>query len=151
MVKRPKTVEIIQDVFAAGGEWDTAKDNFKAEDSPAAQASALKLTPHPIPLSLSIRLLQVTVAISPPAAKVASKGNGFLRASDRKVPAGKCRISKQGREGSFSGETGSFSKRKVMRTPGRGCAVRFGAASCASCCEFLAAGVVLSFGGKVRL
>ena len=32
----------------------------------------------------------------PPPAKGASKGNGFLRASDRKVPAGKCRISKRG-------------------------------------------------------
>ena len=53
-------------------EWDTAKDNFKAEDSPAAQASALKLTPHPILLSLFIRLLQVTAAISPSAAKDAS-------------------------------------------------------------------------------
>ena len=37
-----------------------------------AQASALKLTPHPIPLSLSGRLLQVTVATSPPAAKGSS-------------------------------------------------------------------------------
>ena len=46
----------------------------------------MKLTPHPILLSLSIRLLQVTVAISLPAAKGASKGNGFLRASGRKVP-----------------------------------------------------------------
>ena len=55
-------------------EWDTAKDNFKAEDSPAAQASALKLTPHPILLSLSNRLLQVTAAISLPDAKGASKG-----------------------------------------------------------------------------
>ena len=34
----------------------------------------MKLTPHPILLSLSIRLLQVTAAISPPAAKGASKG-----------------------------------------------------------------------------
>ena len=34
----------------------------------------MKLTPHPILLSLSSRLLQVTVAISPPAAKGASKG-----------------------------------------------------------------------------
>ena len=33
----------------------------------------MKLTPHPILLSLSIRLLQVTAAISPPAAKDASK------------------------------------------------------------------------------
>ncbi|HIX48205.1 MAG TPA: hypothetical protein H9981_04225, partial [Candidatus Mediterraneibacter caccavium] len=52
-------------------------DNFKAEDSPAAQASALKLTPHPILLSLSIRLLQVTVAISPSAAKGCIKGERF--------------------------------------------------------------------------
>ena len=31
--------------------------------------------------------------------KGASKGNGFLRASDRKVPAGKCRIWKRGERG----------------------------------------------------
>ena len=37
----------------------------------------MKLTPHPILLSLSGRLLQVTVAISPPAAKGASKGPVF--------------------------------------------------------------------------
>ena len=37
----------------------------------------MKLTPHPILLSLSIRLLQVTVAISPSAAKGASKGKRF--------------------------------------------------------------------------
>ena len=92
----------------------------------------MELTPHPILLSLSIRLLQVTVAISLPAAKDSSKGTGFLRASDRKVPTGKCRISKGGREGSFSGEPESFAKRKVPRTSGRGVAVRFGPASWAS-------------------
>ena len=39
----------------------------------------MKLTPHPILLSLSGRLLQVTVAISPPAAKGASKGRFSAR------------------------------------------------------------------------
>ena len=63
-----------------------AKSNCPAEDSAPPQASAGQLTPRFLPLSLSIRLLQVTVAISPSAAKGASKGTGFLRASDRKVP-----------------------------------------------------------------
>ena len=82
-----------------------AKSNCPAEDSAPPQASAGQLTPRFLPLSLSNRLLQVTVAISPSAAKGASNGNGFLRASDWKVPADKCRISKVKRKGSFSGET----------------------------------------------
>ena len=55
MVKRPKTVEIIQDVFAAGGDM--------------AQV--------PVPLSLSGRLIQFTVALTPSAAKDAPKGTVF--------------------------------------------------------------------------
>ena len=51
-----------------------AKSNCPAEDSASPQASAGQLTPCFLPLSLSGRLLQVTVAISPPAAKGASKG-----------------------------------------------------------------------------
>ena len=50
--------------------------------------------------------------------------SGFLRASGRKVPTVKCRISKRGREGSFDGGTGSFTKQKVPWTSGRG--VSFG-------------------------
>ena len=76
-----------------------AKSNCPAEDSAPPQASAGQLTPRFLPLSLSGRLLQVTVAISPSAAKGASKGAGFLGSSDRKVPAGKCRISKGGVKG----------------------------------------------------
>ncbi len=109
-----------------------AKSNCPAEDSAPPQASAGQLTPRFLPLSLSGRLLQVTVAISPSAAKGASKGNGFLRASDRKVPAVKCRILKGGREGSFDGEKEIYTKWKVLRTSGRGLAVRFGPASWAS-------------------
>ncbi len=109
-----------------------AKSNCPAEDSAPPQASAGQLTPRFLPLSLSGRLLQVTVAISPPAANGASKGDGFLRASDRKVPAVKCRISKRGREGSFCGKTGIFIGQKMTRTSGRGSAVRFGPASWAS-------------------
>ena len=105
----------------------------------------MKLTPHPILLSLSIRLLQVTVAISLPAAKDSSKGTGFLRASDRKVPTGKCRISKGGREGSFSGEPESFAKRKVPRTSGRGGSRSIWPSKLGlSCNKFLLARVVLS-------
>ena len=51
-----------------------AKSNCPAEDSAPPQASAGQLTPHFLPLSLSGRLLQVTAAISPSAAKGASKG-----------------------------------------------------------------------------
>ena len=50
-----------------------AKSNCPAEDSAPPQASAGQLTPRFLPLSLSIRLLQVTIAISPSAAKGASK------------------------------------------------------------------------------
>ena len=50
-----------------------AKSNCPAEDSAPPQASAGQLTPRFLPLSLSNRLLQVTVAISPSAAKGASK------------------------------------------------------------------------------
>ena len=51
-----------------------AKSNCPAEDSAPPQASAGQLTPRFLPLSLSGRLLQVTVAISLSAAKGASKG-----------------------------------------------------------------------------
>ena len=54
-----------------------AKSNCPAEDSAPPQASAGQLTPRFLPLSLSCRLLQVTVAISPSAAKGASKGTVF--------------------------------------------------------------------------
>ena len=50
-----------------------AKSNCPAEDSAPPQASTGQLTPHFLPLSLSGRLLQVTAAISPSAAKGASK------------------------------------------------------------------------------
>ena len=54
-----------------------AKSNCPAEDSAPPQASSGQLTPRFLPLSLSGRLLQVTVAISPSAAKGASKGPVF--------------------------------------------------------------------------
>ena len=56
-----------------------AKSNCPAEDSAPPQASAGQLTPRFLPLSLSGRLLQVTVAISPSAAKGASKGRFSAR------------------------------------------------------------------------
>ena len=56
-----------------------AKSNCPAEDSAPPQASAGQLTPCFLPLSLSGRLLQVTVAISPSAAKGASKGRFSAR------------------------------------------------------------------------
>ena len=50
-------------------------------------------------------------------------------AAGGRSPAGKCRISKGGSEGSFSGETGSFNKQKVPWTSERELAVRFDPAS----------------------
>ena len=76
-----------------------AKSNCPAEDSAPPQASAGQLTPRFLPLSLSGRLLQVTVAISPSAAKGASKGAGFLRASDRKAPQTNAGFRKVGERG----------------------------------------------------
>ena len=76
-----------------------AKNNCPAEDSAPPQASAGQLTPRFLPLSLSGRLLQVTVAISPSAAKGASKGAGFLRASDRKAPQTNAGFRKVGERG----------------------------------------------------
>ena len=112
-------------------EWDTAKDNSKEEDSPSAQASALELTPHPILLSLSNRLLQVTAAISLPAAKGASKGrfSVYIRSEG---PHSQMQDFETGRKGSFSGKTESFFRQKIRRTSGRGLAVRFGSASFAA-------------------
>jgi len=97
-----------------------AKSNCPAEDSAPPQASAGQLTPRFLPLSLSGRLLQVTVAISPPAAKGASKGNGFLRASDRKVPAGKCRIRKLGERGASMAEQEALPNGSCHGLPGEG-------------------------------
>ena len=57
-----------------GFKGSMAKSNCPAEDSAPPQASAGQLTPRFLSLSLTIRLLQVTVAISPSAAKGASKG-----------------------------------------------------------------------------
>ena len=58
-----------------------------------AQASALKLTPHSIPLSLSNRLFQVTAATSPPAQKAPQIGPRFSTFNQPEVPTAKCRIS----------------------------------------------------------
>ena len=70
-----------------------AKSNCPAEDSAPPQASAGQLTPRFLPLSLSGRLLQVTVAISPSAAKGASKGpDKFLPARVVLSFGGKVRV-----------------------------------------------------------
>ena len=57
--------------------WEKLPDSIATHWGADGQASAGQLTPRFLPLSLSIRLLQVTVAISPPAAKGASKGPVF--------------------------------------------------------------------------
>ena len=109
-----------------------AKSNCPAEDSASPQASAGQLTPCFLPLSLSGRLLQVTVAISPPAAKGASKGTvvcahpigsspqtnaGFQKVGERGVSAAKQKLKPSG---------------SSDWTSGRGSSVRFGPASWSS-------------------
>ncbi len=54
--------------------WEKLPDSIATHWGADGQASAGQLTPRFLPLSLSIRLLQVTAAISPSAAKGASKG-----------------------------------------------------------------------------
>ena len=80
------------------------------------------------------------------------KGDGFLRASDRKVPAGKCRILKGGREGGFDGEAEIKTKRQ-FRLDFRERVSRsiWPSKQGLSCYRILPARGILSFGGKVRL
>ena len=99
-----------------------AKKQLSAEDSAPPQASAGQLTPRFLPLSLSDRLLQVTVAISPSAAKGASKG-WFSARIRSEGPRRQMQDFERWVKGSFSGETRSFSNRKEPRTSGRGLAV----------------------------
>ena len=49
--------------------WEKLPDSIATHWGADGQASAGQLTPRFLPLSLSNRLLQVTVATSPPAAK----------------------------------------------------------------------------------
>ena len=97
-----------------------AKSNCPAEDSAPPQASAGQLTPRFLPLSLSGRLLQVTVAISPSAAKVASKGAGFLRASDRKTPQANAGFRKLGERGASTAEQEALPNGSCHGLPGEG-------------------------------
>ena len=100
-----------------------AKSNCPAEDSAPPQASAGQLTPRFLPLSLSGRLLQVTVAISPSAAKGASKGPvfwvhptgrspqanaGFRKVGERGASAAKQEILPIGRNRGLPGEDPPF-------------------------------------------
>ena len=59
--------------------WEKLPDSIATHWGADGQASAGQLTPRFLPLSLSIRLLQVTAAISPSAAKGASKGRFSAR------------------------------------------------------------------------
>ena len=109
-----------------------AKSNCPAEDSAPPQASAGQLTPRFLPLSLSGRLLQVTVAISPSAAKGASKGTVFCAHPIGRSPQANAGFQKVGERGA------SAAKQKLKPSgssdwiSGRGLAVRFGPASWAS-------------------
>ena len=124
-----------------------AKSNCPAEDSAPPQTSAGQLTPRFLPLSLSGRLLQVTAAISPSAAKGASKGTvfcahpigrspqanaGFQKVGERGASAAKEKFKLSGSSVWTSGRGLAVRSGSSVWTSGRGLAVRFGAASRAS-------------------
>ena len=109
-----------------------AKSNCPAEDSAPPQASAGQLTPRFHPLSLSGRLLQVTVAISPPAAKGASKGPVFCAHPIGRSPQSNAGFRKLDERGASVAKQKFKLSGSSVWTSGRGLAVRFGAASCAS-------------------
>ena len=102
-----------------------AKSNCPAEDSAPPQASAGQLTPRFLPLSLSGRLLQVTVAISPSAAKGASKGPVFWVHPIGRSPQANAGFRKLDERGASTAE-------KFV-----------------SCCMFLPVGERVSFAGRV--
>ena len=109
-----------------------AKSNCPAEDSAPPQASAGQLTPRFLPLSLSGRLLQVTIAISPPAAKGASKGPVFCAHPIGRSPQSNAGFRKLDERGASVAKQKFKLSGSSVWTSGRGLAVRFGAASCAS-------------------
>ena len=82
--------------------------------------------------SLSDRLLQVTVAISPSAAKGASKGTVFCAHPIRRSPQANAGFQKVGERGASAAKEKFKLSGSSVWTSGRGLAVRFGAASRAS-------------------
>ena len=81
-----------------------AKSNCPAEDSAPPQASAGQLTPRFLPLSLSGRLLQVTVAHIPVRRERRIKGAGFLGFIRSEGPRRQMQdFEKVGERGSFNG------------------------------------------------
>ena len=109
-----------------------AKSNCPAEDSAPPQASAGQLTPRFLPLSLSGRLLQVTVAISPSAAKGASKGSVFCAHPIGRSPQANAGFQKAGERGASAAKQKLKPSGSSDWTSGRGLAVRFGPASWSS-------------------
>ena len=109
-----------------------AKSNCPAEDSAPPQASAGQLTPRFLPLSLSGRLLQVTVAISPSAAKGASKGPVFCAHPIGRSPQANAGFQKVGERGASAAKQKLKPSGSSDWTSGRGLAVRFGPASWSS-------------------
>ena len=129
-----------------------AKSNCPAEDSAPPQASAGQLTPRFLPLSLSGRLLQVTVAISPSAAKGASKGTVFCAHPIGRSPQANAGFRNGGERGASAAKQKLKPSGSSDWTSGRGLAVRFGPASWSSLViSFWWMGEGGSFGGKVRL
>ena len=128
-----------------------AKSNCPAEDSAPPQASAGQLTPRFLPLSLSGRLLQVTVAISPSAAKGASKERFSAR-----IRSEGPRRQMQDFESWMKGEL-LWRNRNFYRTEGdadfreRVSRSIWPSKLGLSCYRILPARGILSFGGKVRL
>ena len=107
-----------------------AKSNCPAEDSAPPQASAGQLTPRFFPLSLSGRLLQVTVAISPSAAKGTSKGGTvFCVHPIGRSPQANAGFRKAGERGASAAKQEFIPSVRYGWTSGRGLAVRFGPAS----------------------
>ena len=90
----------------------------------------INATPHSF--SLSSRLLQVTVAISPPAAKGASKGTVFCAHPIGRSPQANAGFRKVGERGASAAKQKFKLSGSSVWTSGRGLAVRFGSASCVS-------------------
>ena len=109
-----------------------AKSNCPAEDSAPPQASAGQLTPCFLPLSLSGRLLQVTAAISPSAAKGASKGTVFCAHPIGRSPQATAGFRNGGERGASAAKEKLKPSGSSDWTSGRGSAVRFGPASWSS-------------------
>ena len=113
----PKTAGLFEDVFVEKGAWIWLRfrnpgkskrqearlntmEQWKIRLTP--QASTVPLTPHSLPLRISSGFLQVTESTPPFSTKGTPNRCCFLRASnDKRLPADKCRISKENERGAL--------------------------------------------------